>query len=96
MNGLLDLLAEATEAVGAGEMLKGQFEELEKSLGFKHKVEGLLADAEFNHMNWTHLQRVDWVHNDLQHGTCATEIKAFLNYWLGNVIHRLRALTRAW
>lgn len=75
MKCIIDLLAAATEAAEARQMRKGEYEDLEKSFGFKHNVDGLLADAQLNHMNWTQLQRVGWVHNDLQHGTFAVEVK---------------------
>ncbi len=91
---MIDLLAEAAEAVEARAMFAWEFEDLEETSGFKHNVEGVLADAELNEMNWTHLRRVDWVHIDLQHGPSATEIKALMIACVTSSISRFRANIR--
>ena len=75
--GITDTLETAAADLRAGVpgMTQGLFAELQKSLGWKYNPDGLIFDRELRVVRWHSTLRCDWVHDKLQAGTMALEIR---------------------
>ena len=83
----VDKVHAAAEAVSAGTMTKGDFEDLQKAAGFTHCSAGVLLDVGLRrHLLPVTSFRYDWMHVFLSHGV--------LNHELHNLLSVARRLHR--
>ena len=74
LNHAIDMLLEALNRVGSGEMTKTNLDKLQKSIGFAPTPTGLLADLDLRHLvPVTKVFLYDWVHTLLQDGVMQEE-----------------------
>ena len=78
--GIMDLLVESKARVLAGLMSAGDFEELQKAIGFNCNPKGMLADKTLRpHLAVCQMAHTDWVHNMCQDGCMTKEVHAFVS-----------------